>query len=387
MLKFRLLKKVFIITFFTGAFLYAKTITPSSKEERLEYLQNAASWYKQKPEKRSLLKGQKQKKKWKKFSFDETVECSFQEPDPNDKPGGATPKFWCVDDQGHSFKVKYQQGQDFGYHGVHGEILATRLFWALGFPADAIYPVKIKCKNCPQRPWEYIKAFYNNKTSELKKPRVQVLEIDNAVIEFKFPYDKIEMTKSQGWSWSELKTLSKENEELATQREALALLAAFVQHADNKAEQQRLVCMDEDRKKEQPCLKPMLMIQDLGFSFGQGDLNNDKVKSTASLEGFKDAPIWSNKEQCITHVNYYRTGEPIEIKVSEKARRFLVDKLEKLSDNDLINLFVAARLELRKDEKYNSLSEEDIEQNAVILDWVNTFKQRVQKLSHHRCPN
>ena len=379
------MKTILILILFFSTIVVAKTITPSSNEERLQYLQNASTWYKEKSDKRNLLEGQKQNKRWKKFTFNQTVRCSFQEPIIGDKPGGKTPKFWCVDDLGNSFKVKYQQGQDFGYHGVHGEILATRLFWALGFPADAVYPVKVKCRNCPERPWEYIKAFYSNKTNELKKPRVQELEIDNAIIEFKFPYDKIEITKSQGWSWSEFKTLSKENKELAIQKESLALLASFIQHADNKAEQQRLVCMDKDRKKNEPCEKPMLMIQDLGFSFGQGHVENEKTKGTASLEGFKNAPIWSNQEQCITKVNYYYTGEAIEIKVSEKARQFLVEKLEKLTDNDLIHLFVAARLDLRKDEKNNSLSEEDIKQNAIILDWVNAFKERVKKLSEHRC--
>ena len=32
---------------------------------------------------------------------------------------------------------------------VYAEVAATRLFWALGFPADHMYPVRVRCEGCP----------------------------------------------------------------------------------------------------------------------------------------------------------------------------------------------------------------------------------------------
>lgn len=75
------------------------------------------------------------------FPPDGTVECSYLEK----KLGGATPKFACVIPPNDELKVKY--GRDNGE--VYAEVAAARLFWALGFGAEHIYPVQIVCKGCP----------------------------------------------------------------------------------------------------------------------------------------------------------------------------------------------------------------------------------------------
>ena len=42
-------------------------------------------------------------------------------------------------------KVKFGGGNG----EVFGEVLATRLLWALGFSADRMYPVNVICRGCP----------------------------------------------------------------------------------------------------------------------------------------------------------------------------------------------------------------------------------------------
>jgi len=44
-------------------------------------------------------------------------------------------------------RVKY--GKD--THEVYSEVAATRLLWALGFYADEMYPVRLKCLQCPEK--------------------------------------------------------------------------------------------------------------------------------------------------------------------------------------------------------------------------------------------
>src|SRR4029078_4341574 len=58
---------------------------------------------------------------------------------------GASPKFACVLRDGDEVKVKYG-----GANGeVYGEVLATRLLWALGFSAARMYPGNVNCQVCP----------------------------------------------------------------------------------------------------------------------------------------------------------------------------------------------------------------------------------------------
>ena len=63
----------------------------------------------------------------------------------------------------------------------------------------------------------------------------------------------------------------------------------FVQHTDNKAAQQRLVCLDDkaeekaEEKAGEPhgsCAKPLMLVNDLGQTFGRSNLfSRDAVGS------------------------------------------------------------------------------------------------------------
>ena len=69
--------------------------------------------------------------------FDAMVACAFSYPD---KPlTGVTPKFECDVVPGDVVKVKY--GENNGE--VFAEVVASRLFWALGFHRDRMYPVRV----------------------------------------------------------------------------------------------------------------------------------------------------------------------------------------------------------------------------------------------------
>jgi hypothetical protein len=63
------------------------------------------------------------------FAPNEWVTCAYKE---KKEISGHSPKFTCETSPGHEVKVKYGPRNA----EVFGEVLATRLFWALGFPAD-----------------------------------------------------------------------------------------------------------------------------------------------------------------------------------------------------------------------------------------------------------
>ncbi len=75
------------------------------------------------------------------FAPDQTVSCKYV-----DKVmSGNSPKFTCVIPPDDEVKVKF--GRENGE--VYAEVAATRLFWALGFPVDRMYPVRVRCEGCP----------------------------------------------------------------------------------------------------------------------------------------------------------------------------------------------------------------------------------------------
>ena len=79
----------------------------------------------------------------------------------------------------------------------------------------------------------------------------------SALVEVKHVSIPIETFYHEGWSFNvstrdpdrtnEVRLVDTTNAELVRQRQELVLLSAFVAHADNKAEQQRLICLDKDK--------------------------------------------------------------------------------------------------------------------------------------------
>ena len=161
------------------------------------------------------------------FARGQTVPCCYVQREMN----GRSPKFMCVIPGRTPDEVKVKYGTDNAE--VYGEVMATRLLWALGFGADRMYPVQVICKGCP----ETIEA-----TSTL--PSGEKV-FDPAVIERKAAGWEIAARSNEGWSWPELGKVdpAKGGAPLA-HRDALRLLAVMIQHSDSKADQQRLICLD-----------------------------------------------------------------------------------------------------------------------------------------------
>src|SRR5688572_4215955 len=210
----------------------------------------------------------------------DTVTCDFVERSFE----GTSPKFACVLPTGEEVKVK------FGEHNgeVHGEVAATRLLWALGFGADVMYPVRIICRGCPD---------FVTGTDVGARERL----VDPAVIERKMPARDISGT-SDAWSWPELDLIDEdEGGAPIAHRDALKLLAVFLQHTDSKPEQQRLVCLDEDEGDEAPahCDHPFMLLNDVGLTFGRATLANTNLISSMNLELWSQTPVWKEDAPCV----------------------------------------------------------------------------------------
>jgi hypothetical protein len=141
---------------------------------------------------------------------------------------GTSRKFNCAVTKDDVVKVRY--GEENGK--VEGEVIATRLLWALGFGADGVYPVKVHCRGCSADPWVD------------RRPAAGEHYFEIAAIERKFPGDEIKADKDGCWSWKELRHV---DEQLGgaprAELDAMRLLAVFIQHTDNKIINERFVCL------------------------------------------------------------------------------------------------------------------------------------------------
>lgn len=298
------------------------------------------------------------------FASNEWVACEYKEEDLS----GQSPKFVCETSPGHQVKVKYGPRNA----EVFGEVLATRLFWALGFAADSMYPVRVRCHGCPKDP---------RHSPEMAG---EVVVFDPAAIERKLPGRPMETRTDSGWKWSELEDIGPEAAPGArAQRDALKLLAAFVQHTDSKAANQRLLCPTGEEVGPTGCRSPVLMVNDLGLTFGHAGLLNKNTNSV-SLDTWAQVPVWKDPARCEAQLKGSFTGSLSNPKIREAGRAFLAGLLVQLTDAQLRDLFETARVKRRSSDPSSDPDKDG--PPARVNEWVKAFKLKRAQIVDQRCP-
>src|SRR5262245_707042 len=220
------------------------------------------------------------------FEPEQAVDCEFD----GHPESGRSPKFHCKISGDDRVKVKY--GRNNGE--VYGEVAATRLLWLLGFYADRMYPVSVRCHGCPP----------------------QLHDTSFAAIERPLPGREVSLEHRTGWEWGEL-DIAKGSPR--AHRDALKLLAVMIQHSDSKSEQQRLLCVGKDGA----CDQAVAMINDLGLTFGRTSLYNRSSPSAVNFEQWRQTPVWKGKEGCVGNLPRSYTGSLENPVISEAGRAFL----------------------------------------------------------------
>lgn len=290
------------------------------------------------------------------FAFRETVTCDYVDKDL----AGRSPKFACAS-EGDELKVKFGGGNA----EVYAEVAATRLLWALGFGADRMYPVRVICRGCP----EHLAGILRADGSRL---------FDPAAIERKMPGKEFKPDSS--WAWAELdNVLEARGGAPAAHRDALTLMAVFLQHTDSKPEQQRIVCREDDARTATTCTQPVMMINDVGLTFGGTSLVNANSKGM-NLAAWAATPIWKGDAGCVGNLARSATGTLKDPLISEAGRAFLAGLLTRLSDDQLAALFEISRVTLRLRDP------EDVRSGfATVAEWVTVFKQKRTEIVDRRC--
>jgi hypothetical protein len=248
---------------------------------------------------------------------------------------GTTAKFDCVLRDGETVKVKYGNTGE-----IHAEIAASRLLTALGFGADRMFLVpRLRCYGCVRTP------FYTNWLLDRLSARAWVAQAVPAdsytdfewvAVERHFDGAVIEATGHEGWAWFELDAVDPGVRQGRAERDALRLTAILLAHWDNKASNQRLVCLDAAPWDPGRCEKPFALIHDLGATFGP-----NKV----SLAHWQATPIWTDRERCIVSMRQfpYGGGTFSDTAISEAGRQLITRQLTALSAAQIEALFASAR--------------------------------------------
>jgi hypothetical protein len=333
----------------------------------------------------------------------EEIVCKFVEPTEKGEFGGKTEKFKCGPCEltpaeisagkkpcniTKKLKVKYsgigrdakvtdpaaiarEKAEDVTMNPeVFAEPVGTRLMWSLGFYADGIYPVKVTCYGCPEKPWDTYSKFPSQAGGARADRRFHY-----GAIEIKMPGEKIETTADQGFDFGKEsgKIDPAKGGSPREQVEAWKLLAAFMHHGDSKAANQRLVCPKDALAADGTCSAPRAMIQDIGAGFGSEGKFLGLGYKKAALNAWIKQPIWKDLSKCQANLStIYSLENPV---VTEAGRAFLARLLDpsQLTDAKLTEIFTVARIAEQGEMITDSSGRERL---VTVADWVYVFNQK-----------
>ena len=366
-----------------------------SAKDRLNAMHNATLFTPRAVSEAAILEGPPQSKKLFQLHFNDKVICDFDA--PGSKMGGKTPKFSCKITRVESADgtvqtltpemdeepVKVKFGAD--DNEVYAEIVATRLMWALGYPADAWFPVRVECHNCPE-----------NVISGSGSPATRTF--DPATIVRKLSGHKMYESghEEQGWSWKELDTA---NARPTYERDGLKLLGAFMKHSDNKPPQQRLTCKKVNvNQSTNPftttCDDPVMLVQDVGATFGGGGWFTSNGSAKMNLGVWSGKKLWKSAgadgaaKKCQATLTKSLTAhdglsDPM---ISEEGRRFDAGLMCQLSDHQIEELFRASRAaQMPEYHNHDGSFKPGVDEASVIQKWVAAFKEKREELASARC--
>lgn len=294
------------------------------------------------------------------------LECRY---DP-DNTSGTTPKFDCELPDGEVVKVKYGINPE-----IPGEVGATLLLKAMGFAADDMRIVsRVRCYGCPRSPYrsrQVAEWFFVAGILDSMLDYTSYADFTNVAVERKFPARAVEVGEHEGFGMYELSGVDPARGGAArADVDAFRLVAVLLAHWDNKASNQRLVCLgDTGDDSAEPCARPLLMMQDLGATFGP---------KKVSLQGWKSSPIWRDETGCMVSMQHlpYAGATFADVEISEEGRSLLASKLSAFSRDDLTRLLRAAHF---PDAASGRPGADD------VSPWVDVLQQKIADITNRSC--
>ncbi|MEO7274767.1 MAG: hypothetical protein ABIX28_20055 [Vicinamibacterales bacterium] len=324
------------------------------------------------------------------------IACAFTRPGVS--LGGKSAKFTCRTPDEHEVRVKYWDLEmQRGNREAFATVAATRLMWALGFPAVPALPMNVHCTDCPEDPMHGTGARRSRRYLgmwQVAVPGTEILSTPDT---------------DQGWSWRELEeaigTLpaGEERTRQSTRYAALVLLAVLLQHGDRKPEQQALYCEDPpdvsageirtpgngdshqmlfERAATRACTRAVAAVVDVGATFGGGGRTSNAVAAKMHLGNWAKKPIFNGGSgECrgeLTISLAAGSGGNAHPRITEEGRQFLAERLHQLTDAHLRAIFTAARVDQLPEARPAAAA-------ATVDAWVSAFTDKVRQIDTRHC--
>ena len=139
-------------------------------------------------------------------------------------------------------------------------------------------------------------------------------EFEHVSIERRLEGRRLESTPDQGWAFYEIDKVDQAaGGSPRAHVDAVKLLAVVIAHWDNKAENQRLLCLPGGDLPDGGCARPYAILQDLGASFGPTKLD---------LHNWRSTPVWADARACRVSMKHLPWGGATfpEQRISEEGR-------------------------------------------------------------------
>ena len=287
-----------------------------------------------------------------------------------ERTSGTTPKFDCVLPNGETVKVKYGLNPE-----IPGEVAATLLLKAAGFAADDMRIVShVRCYGCPRSPYRsrlIAEWFFVANILDGFLDYGSYADFRNVAVERKHPARAMEVGEHKGFGFYELGAIDPARGGASrADVDAFRLMAVLLAHWDNKASNQRLVCLgDTDSDSSAPCARPLIMMQDLGATFGPRKV---------SLPGWKASPIWRDAQGCMVSMSHMPYGGATfaDVEISEEGRALLASRLAPLTRADLTRLLRAAHF---PEPRSGRPGAED------VSPWVDVLQEKIAAITSRSC--
>lgn len=257
---------------------------------------------------------------------------------------------------------------------VFTEAAASRLFWAMGLPADTMIPMnKVVCIGCEVHPKDQ-KAYAGDNN-------ISIYNV--AVIERNFDAKKL----GEQWDLRDLlDTRSQWQERTKAEYDVMHLTMATINFFNGIALQNRAVCLSNEDVKSENCSRPALFFQDLGSSFGTktgalfGLGENPRGDYESFIKKGNDVVI---KNAATCEINMYLNNKGKGRKtVSQAGLEEFKNRVAGITDDVLLSIYKTARFDLMEPDQTSKKGADQ-----VLADWVSATRKRLDQITSLKsCP-
>src|SRR5262245_45440345 len=322
------------------------------------------------------------------FVAEDPLVCKFH----LDESSGSTPKFKCVFAGGEVLKVKYGHNPE-----IFTEVAASRLLAALGAGTDRVYMVDtLRCFGCPEDPDALLRclgspfpdlrrrcAIDHGQPTPDGEVRITIdykrfVDFSPVSVERRLEGETIEAKADEGWGWNELDTTGPPSGPRRAERDALRLLTVVLNNWDNRPDNQRLVCLPGGVGNDGRCTRPFAYMPHVGGTFGR--TGGPKAERKLDLEGWSEVPVWKDATSCKVEIQSppFHGATFGEATISESGRRFFLERLRRIPESAIRDLFEGARF---------AAYEEASPASRDVSNWARAFQGKVRQIADRPpCP-